>query len=67
MKTQLEALQRQLELLEVDKKDSEGRLEQALKKNEELEEKGGWRWRRTHIKSVPWRIYTGSALQQVLS
>lgn len=53
MKTQLEALQRQLELLEVDKKEAEGRLEQALKKNEELEEKGGWRWRRTHIKSVP--------------
>uniref|UniRef100_A0A3Q4H872 Shootin-1-like n=1 Tax=Neolamprologus brichardi TaxID=32507 RepID=A0A3Q4H872_NEOBR len=39
VKTQLEALQRQLELLEVDKKESEGRLEQALKKNEELEEK----------------------------
>lgn len=43
MKTQLEALQRQLELLEVDKKEAEGRLEQALKKNEELEEKGGLR------------------------
>ncbi|CAI5653191.1 unnamed protein product [Oreochromis niloticus] len=39
VKTQLEALQRQLELLEVDKKEAEGRLEQALKKNEELEER----------------------------
>uniref|UniRef100_A0A3Q0RRI6 Uncharacterized protein n=1 Tax=Amphilophus citrinellus TaxID=61819 RepID=A0A3Q0RRI6_AMPCI len=37
VKTQLEALQRQLELLEVDKKEVEGRLEQAQKKNEELE------------------------------
>ncbi|XP_022616109.1 LOW QUALITY PROTEIN: shootin-1-like [Seriola dumerili] len=37
VKKQLEALQRQLELLEVEKKESEGRLERAEKKNEELE------------------------------
>uniref|UniRef100_A0A3B4Y8Y2 Si:dkey-280e21.3 n=1 Tax=Seriola lalandi dorsalis TaxID=1841481 RepID=A0A3B4Y8Y2_SERLL len=37
VKKQLEALQRQLELLEVEKKESEGRLERSEKKNEELE------------------------------
>uniref|UniRef100_H3D5Z8 Si:dkey-280e21.3 n=1 Tax=Tetraodon nigroviridis TaxID=99883 RepID=H3D5Z8_TETNG len=37
---QLEALQRQLELLEVEKKEVEARLETAEKKNEELEGRG---------------------------
>uniref|UniRef100_A0A3Q1G9G8 Shootin-1 n=1 Tax=Acanthochromis polyacanthus TaxID=80966 RepID=A0A3Q1G9G8_9TELE len=37
VKKQLETLQRQLELLEVEKKEVEGRLEQTEKKNEELE------------------------------
>ncbi|MEQ2255460.1 hypothetical protein ILYODFUR_014109 [Ilyodon furcidens] len=45
VKKQLQDLQRQLELLEVEKKEVEGRLEQAEKKNEELEKRGGWRWR----------------------
>lgn len=49
MKEQLEVLQRQLELLELEKKEVEGRLEQAEKKNEELESRGGWRRRRTDL------------------
>uniref|UniRef100_A0A3Q2TNJ9 Si:dkey-280e21.3 n=1 Tax=Fundulus heteroclitus TaxID=8078 RepID=A0A3Q2TNJ9_FUNHE len=39
VKKQLQDLQRQLELLEVEKKEAEGRLEQAEKKNAELEER----------------------------
>lgn len=37
---QVENLQRQLELLEVEKKEVDGRLEKAEKKNEELEGRG---------------------------
>lgn len=43
VKKQLQDLQRQLELLEVEKKEVEGRLEQTEKKNEELEKRGGWK------------------------
>lgn len=60
VKKQLEALQRQLELLEVEKKEVDGRLEKAEKKNEELENRGGRRWRRTHV-------YTHTARERVLS
>lgn len=45
---QLEALLRQLELLEVEKKDVEARLKTAEKKNEELESRGGGRNTHTH-------------------
>lgn len=41
VKKQLETLQRQLELLEVEKKEVEGQVEQAGKKNKELEDRGG--------------------------
>lgn len=44
VKKQLQTLQRQLDLLEEEKKEVEGQLEQAEKKNKELENRGGWRW-----------------------
>lgn len=52
VKQQLEELQRQLELLEVEKKEVEARVEKAEKKNEELEDRGGWRWTHTHTHTV---------------
>lgn len=41
VKQQLQALQRQLELLEVGRKEDAARFEVAEKKNRELEERGG--------------------------
>ena len=69
----------QLELMEVEKKEADARLEKAEKKNEELENRGGWRWcthvnthTHTHIHThshthTHWEVGTAGGVKRVHS